>query len=306
MRRSKVAQWLLITVLAVGAVAVAQQAPLAKAKKPAARRAGTALVVSCDVACDWSLDGEDQKALAAGVSARVIVEPGDHVVEATTEDGKDTLKNEIDIEAVGPVTLQLKLLPVRIARLKQELAQQEAAIEKFKAEGDQAPRPSDENPPPPSGETPAKPADASPGPPAGGPPAEKEHPGDTGLQPGAGATPTADATPGEKLEVSSAVAQGMLLEKTTPVYPEAARAAGVSGTVVLHGTIARDGSVTGLKVASGPDLLQQAALDAVSTWKYRPYTVNGEAVDVNTTFSVTFMLRPAAPQAEPAPERKKK
>jgi protein TonB len=61
--------------------------------------------------------------------------------------------------------------------------------------------------------------------------------------------------------------------------------------VVLTATISRNGIIENLHVVSGSQMLQQAALDAVKTWRYRPYLLNGEPVDVETTISVVFTLR---------------
>jgi len=84
--------------------------------------------------------------------------------------------------------------------------------------------------------------------------------------------------------------QGMLLLKTTPVYPPIAKAARVSGTVVLQATISKTGSIENLHVISGPAMLQQAALQAVKSWRYRPYLLNNEPVEVETTVNVIFSL----------------
>ncbi len=88
--------------------------------------------------------------------------------------------------------------------------------------------------------------------------------------------------------VSAAVAAGLLDEKTAPVYPPIAQAARVSGTVVLRVTISASGSVEDVLVVSGPAMLQQSALDAVRTWHYKPYSLNNEAVEVETTVNVVF------------------
>jgi protein TonB len=82
----------------------------------------------------------------------------------------------------------------------------------------------------------------------------------------------------------------MLIQKTTPVYPPIAKAARVSGTVVLQATISKTGTIEGLHVVSGPAMLQQSAMDAVKTWRYRPYLLNGEPVEVETTVNVIFTL----------------
>jgi protein TonB len=82
----------------------------------------------------------------------------------------------------------------------------------------------------------------------------------------------------------------MLLEKTQPFYPPIAKAARVSGTVVLQVTISETGLIESPRVVSGPAMLQQAALDAVKNWRYRPYLLNNEPVKVETTVNVIFAL----------------
>jgi protein TonB len=92
------------------------------------------------------------------------------------------------------------------------------------------------------------------------------------------------------LRISSGVAESTVVERTLPAYPAIAKAAGVQGTVVLAAAISKTGTVINLRVVSGPAMLQQAALDAVKTWRYRPYTLNGEPVEVETTVNVVFTL----------------
>jgi peptidyl-prolyl cis-trans isomerase A (cyclophilin A) len=92
------------------------------------------------------------------------------------------------------------------------------------------------------------------------------------------------------INVSGAVEQGLLVQKTTPAYPIGARQAGISGTVVLYVLIGTDGLIKDLKVVAGPALLQKAALDAVKTWRYRPYLLNGHPVEVRTVVNVNFTL----------------
>jgi TonB family protein len=75
-----------------------------------------------------------------------------------------------------------------------------------------------------------------------------------------------------------------------PVYPVVAKQAHVSGTVVLHCIIGKDGSVQALEYVSGPPLLMKSAMDAVRQWTYQPTLLNGEAVEVDTTVSVVFTL----------------
>jgi protein TonB len=90
--------------------------------------------------------------------------------------------------------------------------------------------------------------------------------------------------------VSSGVAVGMLVQKTAPVYPPIAKTAGVSGTVVLEAVISKSGTIEDLHVVSGPVMLRKAAEDAVRTWRYRPYKLNNEPTEVQTTVNVIFSL----------------
>jgi protein TonB len=92
------------------------------------------------------------------------------------------------------------------------------------------------------------------------------------------------------MTVSGGVLEGMLISKTTPAYPTIARTAGISGTVVLAATISREGTIVNLRVVSGNLMLTQAAMDAVKTWRYRPYLLNGQPVEVETTINVVFSM----------------
>ena len=102
--------------------------------------------------------------------------------------------------------------------------------------------------------------------------------------------PIVKAAPPKKLSISSRVMAGYLLEKTAPEYPPIAKAARIQGTVVLQATISKTGSIENLRVVSGPPMLQQAALDAVRSWRYKPYLLNGDPVEVETTVNVVFNL----------------
>jgi protein TonB len=107
---------------------------------------------------------------------------------------------------------------------------------------------------------------------------------------GSGTAPKVKAEAPKKVNISAGVAVGMLLQKTTPIYPPIAKAARVSGTVVLQATISKTGAIENLRVVSGPAMLQQAAMDAVKTWRYRPYLLNNDPVEVETTVNVIFTL----------------
>jgi len=82
----------------------------------------------------------------------------------------------------------------------------------------------------------------------------------------------------------------MLLSPITPIYPPIAKAAGVSGTVVVEAIISRSGGIESLSVVSGPPLLREAALNAIRTARYRPYLLNGEPTEIQTTFTVNFRI----------------
>jgi protein TonB len=104
------------------------------------------------------------------------------------------------------------------------------------------------------------------------------------------AGPKVQAAVPKKVNISAGVAIGMLLQKTAPVYPPIAKAARVSGTVVLQAKISKTGLIEDLHVVNGPAMLQQAAIDAVKTWRYRPYLLNNDPVEVETTVNVIFTL----------------
>lgn len=94
----------------------------------------------------------------------------------------------------------------------------------------------------------------------------------------------------QKLRVSSGVAEGMLVHQVKPQYPAAAKLARVEGVVALQAVIGKDGSIQNLRVISGHPLLTAAALEAVKQWRYKPYFLNGEAVEVETQIVVNFLL----------------
>jgi protein TonB len=94
----------------------------------------------------------------------------------------------------------------------------------------------------------------------------------------------------QKIRVSSGVAQGLLIRQVAPQYPQLARQARIQGMVVLQAAIGRDGTVQGLHVISGHPMLTQAAMEAVKQWSYRPYSLNGEPVEVDTQINVNFTL----------------
>jgi TonB family protein len=103
--------------------------------------------------------------------------------------------------------------------------------------------------------------------------------------------PPADALSVPKIvDVSAAVSTGMLLRKAWPEYPFSAKRNHITGAVVLDATIGKDGHVQNLRVVSGPRELQEASIEAVHQWIYKPYLLNGEPVAVRTVINVIFTL----------------
>ena len=92
------------------------------------------------------------------------------------------------------------------------------------------------------------------------------------------------------VRVSSSIVAGLLLDKAMPIYPVIARVTHREGVVVLEATISPMGRIENLRVVSCEPILRQAALDAVSHWRYRPYLLNGQPVEVETTVNVIFKL----------------
>jgi len=95
--------------------------------------------------------------------------------------------------------------------------------------------------------------------------------------------------PGKRLVISH-MDPGTLVHQVQPPYPEAARITRTQGTVQIAAIIARDGTISNLHVVSGPPMLVAAAVDAVRQWRYRPYILNGQPVEVETQISVNFTL----------------
>jgi protein TonB len=100
--------------------------------------------------------------------------------------------------------------------------------------------------------------------------------------------PKVDVESLSRLSLSSGVTSGLLIKKTAPMYPAIAKTARVAGTVVLQATITTSGTLEGIRVVSGPPMLKQSALDAVKSWRYRPYLLDGKPVEVDTTVNVVF------------------
>jgi TonB family protein len=94
----------------------------------------------------------------------------------------------------------------------------------------------------------------------------------------------------QTLNISQGVSQGLLMKKVQPSYPPNALRMHVEGAVQLLATIGKSGNITAVKTLSGEPLLARAALDAVKQWKYKPYYLNGEPVEIQTQVTVNFKL----------------
>jgi TonB family protein len=104
------------------------------------------------------------------------------------------------------------------------------------------------------------------------------------------ASPADQKTEHASARVSAGVMAGNILYQKTPVYPAEAKTNHISGAVVLKAVISKEGIVERLEVVSGPEELRASALDAVKEWRYKPYLLNGQPTDVETTITVNYHL----------------
>jgi len=112
------------------------------------------------------------------------------------------------------------------------------------------------------------------------------------------------AEEGRPQRVSAGVLAGNLISKVDPVYPDIAKKAHVQGPVVLRAVIAKDGTVKNLTLISGAPMLVVSAVEAVEQWKYKPYLLNGEPTEVETTITVNYALSDSAKAAPTEPPRR--
>jgi periplasmic protein TonB len=103
-----------------------------------------------------------------------------------------------------------------------------------------------------------------------------------------GSGPASNVKPAGPKRVVSQLTEAQLVNRVEPVYPRIAVVSNIQGQVKLHAIIARDGSIQSLNAISGHPMLVSAAIDAVRQWRYRPYILNGEAVEVETLITVNF------------------
>jgi len=94
----------------------------------------------------------------------------------------------------------------------------------------------------------------------------------------------------QTLNVSQGVSRGLLFKRVQPVYPRNALNMRVEGSVELMATISKTGDISRVKVLSGDSQLARAAVDAVQQWKYKPYLLNGEPVEIQTQITINFKL----------------
>lgn len=103
---------------------------------------------------------------------------------------------------------------------------------------------------------------------------------------------TNDSKKTTRIKIGGDVQAAKIVQKVQPVYPDAARTAGIEGTVILRAVIGMDGTPLSLKVMNNqidPDLAK-AAVEAVSKWRYQSTLLNGEPIEVDTTIMVKFTL----------------
>jgi len=93
-----------------------------------------------------------------------------------------------------------------------------------------------------------------------------------------------------RVMVSADVMQSLITYRTMPVYPQPAERQGIQGTVLLDTVVGKDGRVLEVRPTNGPPELTTAAIDAVKNWRFSPFTLNGDAVEVETTIGVEFRI----------------
>jgi periplasmic protein TonB len=100
--------------------------------------------------------------------------------------------------------------------------------------------------------------------------------------------PALPKAPLTTIRVSQGVSQGLLIKRVKPEYPQAALAIHAQGAVQIEATVNKEGKVVNPKVLSGDPVLAQAALDAVRQWRYKPYYLDGEPVEIKTQITINF------------------
>jgi periplasmic protein TonB len=93
-----------------------------------------------------------------------------------------------------------------------------------------------------------------------------------------------------RVRISQGVAERNIVKKVQPKYPSEAREKHVQGSVLIQVVISKTGDVTNTRVISGDELLAPSAVEAVTQWKYKPYTLNGQPIEVETQIIINFQL----------------
>jgi len=112
----------------------------------------------------------------------------------------------------------------------------------------------------------------------------------TGGDFGTPSAPKSDTSNPSRVRISEKVAQALAIKKIPPNYPKDARQAGIQGSVVMKAAIDTNGDVVNLNLIQGHPKLVPAAIEAVKQWKYKPYLLNGQPVNVETQITVNFTL----------------
>jgi hypothetical protein len=123
-----------MAVTALQAVAQQEEGPILRPKKPAPAM----LLVTCDLACNWKLDGEAKGRVDAGGSAKARVQLGQHLVVAVTDDGSDQAQQIVNVQEKGQIVVAIELKPVREARLRTEQEQRDKAVQEQREQDRQA------------------------------------------------------------------------------------------------------------------------------------------------------------------------
>lgn len=97
--------------------------------------------------------------------------------------------------------------------------------------------------------------------------------------------------PLNRVRVGGAIVEPKLTHSTPPVFPPAAKSAGISGDVVINAHIDKAGNVGSMKIVSGQPTLQSAALAALKQWKYQPATLDGEPIETDVTVKIRFQAQ---------------
>ena len=93
-----------------------------------------------------------------------------------------------------------------------------------------------------------------------------------------------------RIRISQGVTKGQLIYRVEPEYPKIALSARIQGQVLLKAIIAKDGTIKELELVSGHPMLTQNAIQGVRQWRYRPFLLNGEPVEVETNVAVIFQI----------------